>query len=476
MRQEMLRVENLIAESEQGIRISHIDLNVYKSETVALMESNGSCKSILLDILSGKLPILSGNIFINEKRVNLFNPEISNREGIYIITQKSALIDDLTISENIFVIRNNSFKKIMIPGKLIYSQTLRLLSSIGLKLDPNIHVRALSEAQKHLVELIKAVSSGAKIVIFERNFSSYSSLELIFLQAVLQRLKKDGLSFIICCEYFEEVQFFSNKVVFFRDGQISKKMDTVQLKEDMIEKYMVNFSLKMDNKDSLSTTKDIAFEVKNLVLNESVPPINLYVKQGETVVVNGFDIMEREKLFCLLSGREHQESMMMYLNGKQLYYKNIHGLHSKKIVSISSLGNEDELLGNLSIEENILLPSMKKASGILGFVSNKLTKLQMTIGNGIIDELNNSSVKELNRNERIAVLLERWYIYHPQVVIMFEPFLKCDINGQNLIFDFMSRLTKEGTAFILIVSSTRKIEDKCDRILTIKNGEIIKGN
>ena len=235
---------------------------------------------------------------------------------------------------------------------------------------------------------------------------------------------------------------------------------------------MVGYNLETRQDAILPSKGETALEVESTILSKSEKAFSFSVKHGEVLGLLETDIDDKECLIKLLTGEAKSNDVIIRLNKEILSKTAIINLHQKKIVSVLNLGQERELFDNLSIEENLLFPSLKKVKGPLGFISNKVLKMlynQFSLPN----IRNQGNIKELDSNGRIAVLMERWLIFRPEVLIIVDPYTQTDVVGSSIINDYISRIAKTGTAIIIISSRPQKLNEVCNRMIHLENSNTI---
>lgn len=464
MRKEVLRVENLAVFADDKQTLCSVYLNMFKGESIALIGLDGSGANLFINVLCGTGQITRGRILIDERSVKLHNELDSRFFGIYRVSQEQTLVNGLSVAENIFIMRRNSLKNTFVNRKMINSQSRRILERLGIYIQPSIKVDRLTIAEKHLIELAKAVSSGAKIIIFEECFASYNRDELVRLKTIVEQLKKEDLSFIFRCHYIDEVRMFSEMVIFFKDGQISKKTKSDKLDNSMITDYVLGYSMEKDHLPICLASEEIVLDAENIKLFESMDTISFSVRRGEVLGLLLTDVKKKETLAKMLSGEPVKGGGIIRLKGQDLRKKKLKRFHKNRIVLISDLGHRNELFYNMSIEENLLLCSLKKVSGIAGVISKKIPKMLRDQFAQHKDFLL-SSIEETDKNTRIAISLERWLIYRPEVIVLMEPYLRADAVGESLITTYIKEFAKYGTSVIVVSSRPHNLEKACNHVL-----------
>lgn len=470
MNREILRIENLTASGSQNNKIIGANINLLEGETVAMLGLYGSGPRIVLDVLCGLEKPKQGRIYIKEQRVAIENEEDARKAGIFRIGRHDNLIESLSIAENIFIMRRDGLKSNVLRKKAINMLTARLLTEAGLNIPVTTKVSRLTSAQKHLTAIAKAINSGGGIIIFDQAFVDYTYQELESLKSVMTHLKSSGISFIINCSYIEEISLLADKVIFFRGFSISKKMRIEELDKKNIASYLFDESEHQEYRGRIEVkTGREFFTVKHIYLGTNAKPFDISLKKGEILGVVCQDEGARKRMAAVLRGCDDAGGAMVILDGKRLRFNPATGWVNEKIAYISNLWDNNELLHNLSIPENILFPSLKKASGFLGFlgkgnyrVFSREAELKAICAKNDVDKLDYTEV--------IEIIFARWRYFNPKVMVIYEPFLYSDIMTDAIISRHVLSFAENGTGVILISAKIQKIEDICTRVVRDENG------
>lgn len=464
MKNELLRIENLSVVSETKNRLNNIWFDVFAGETVGLLELYASEASLLIDTICGLEPSYSGNIIMSGKIERIQGDIQSRKLGIYRINAFSKLIQMISISENIFIIREGGLKHFFVNKKIIDEQARALLWDIGVDIDINTKIPKLTAAQKHYVELAKAIGLGCKLIIYDRAFNNYTPQDLIQQQRIMDRLKERGISFLINCNYVEELRLLADKIIFFRDGKISKKLDSPVIEDQTIKSYLTGEVSNIDKTKPVRSVNSDFFSVRNFELSKN-SKLEFVMGKGEILSIVCSEQNIRETIFNVLSGGIISTTIEIKLEAN--YFRSIKDeldLYAFKIVNIRNLWGEEELFHNLSTSENALFPSLKKASGPFGFVSKDIYKL---INHELSDKLEHKKIDEMDVAGKISLLFERWFIYNPKVLVIYEPFLYSDVITEDIIRNNLEKLCNNGTAIILISARKQKVSEICHQFIEI---------
>lgn len=307
-------------------------------------------------------------------------------------------------------------------------------------------------------------------MIIEDEFEGMSYDEIRMFAQIIHRLVKERIGVIVNSHSNFVLTTLSDKYIIFNEGRIVKKCKNTNndsenelnqfLHEGQIEEETEKKSVLRNNPES----DDFWYCVKNMELIEG-ETVEINLKKGEIITIVSHNKVQKDKIFKVLSGREMVGNILYIINGKTYSKIDYDKLAEERIVSVKVLGSLDEMFKRMSVEENLLLPSLKKISSFdyIGF-SKKIRDIfmaemkQNTTQKGL-------GIKELKINELIELTLARWYIFNPKVIVLLEPFGLCDINGVAIVRKYLTKFSSKGTAVIVIGARTEYMEDISDRII-----------
>lgn len=366
------------------IALDNINFQLLPGEVHVLLGENGAGKSTLMKILSGVYEPTEGTIIIGEKKYTKLTPKDSKENGIGIIYQELSVINELSIEENIFVGKIPTTKKFGIPivdYRSMRKQTINLLSRIGLNKNPSTLLKELSISEKQQVEIAKALSSNAKILIMDEPTSSLTIEETNNLFKIIRQLKEEGVGIIYISHKLKEIKEIGDRVTILKDGTYVNTKNIKDTNEEELVTMMVGRELKskyLNPKHSYHGTEEIIFEVRNLTRQDKkVKNISFKLHRGEILGFAGLIGSGRSELMNAIFRADNIESGDIYLFGKKLKYKNPYEAIKNNIGLITENRRETGFFNNFSIAENIsLIPFIKesKAGGILGLLDKNKRK------------------------------------------------------------------------------------------------------
>jgi ABC-type sugar transport system ATPase subunit len=469
MKREMLRINNLNVEYSSAVKLINISLCLLAGECVGLLGLVNSGKNLLVDLICGK-QIADQISFYVDGRKCCRSEEL--QQYVYKISVSNYVIDDWTVAEYICLVDEHSFLGI-IQKKKLESKAVSLMKRLNLGLDANKKLKNLTELEKRLVDLVKACSREVKILVIEDEFEGCSTQDIKQFKAILDRVMQEDMVTIINSNSDYVTNILSDKYVIFKKGYVVKKCRKDYIRDNNhLENYLLGSSTISKKKDLDSYTHepgltgDILYSVHNIILKNG-KELNLDFYKSEVITILSLDVKEKERIFEVLAGRYIDKYLDIRLEQKQCCFNDIIDFAKHRIASVGDMGGESELLLSMSTGNNLLIPSLNKLSVFQHvFMQRKVLKM---LEKEVKDNLTvrHENVKSMSVNDYISLLLERWYIYKPKVLILFEPFIHCDIYGVSLVKSYIKRFTGLGTTVIIVKSREEYMEDISDRMISV---------
>jgi len=465
MKKEMLRIHNLNCKYNPLVKLADVSLCLMTGETSGFLGLTNSGKNILIDILCGKQEEFEGIFYLEGERVDDMEDIYKH---VYKISASNYLIENWTVAEYIYLLSEPSFG--IYQSKKLVNKANSLFEELELDLDAGKKLRYLTELEKRLADLAKAYSLDTKILIIEDDFEGCSPQEIWKFRDTLNRVISGRMTAIVNSYSDQVLKILSDKYVIFKSGYIVKKCEKDYIRDKThMEKFLLGTTVTsrkkdLDNyKNEYYSTKDIMYSVKNMVLKKGTFDFEFY--KGEVVFIIDLDVKEKKHIFDLLSGRIIDKTLDIYLEQSPVSFNDVTDFVRNKIVSIVNLGNRDELMLEMSAGDNLVLPSLNKIPSLRYIVNQSriVSFLEKEVKKDIIHI--SHPVRDMSASDCFVLLLERWYIYKPKVLILFEPFMNCDIFTLSLVKSYLRKFTGLGTTVIILKSSPEYTEDISDRII-----------
>lgn len=473
MAESVLELEG-VSKYFPGIKaLDGIHLSVRRGEVHALIGENGAGKSTLVKILTGVYTPSSGNIFLDGKEVSFSGALDAQAAGITAIHQEATMFPELSVTENIFMGHHLRKKSLRLDWKTMKEKTRKLLERMELSINPDTPVKNLSVAQRHMVEIAKALSIDAGVVIMDEPTSALSSHEVEDLFAIIRQLKAEGKAIIFISHKFEEITEICEYFTVLRDGKYIGEGKVAETGLDSIINMMVGRNLdQLFPKENTKKGKTV-LEAKGLKRSGFFRDISFSLREGEILGFFGLVGAGRSEVMRSLFGIDPLEEGEVTLFEMPYHPKNPKDAMEKGIAFVPEDRQTQGVILELSLRQNISLPQIDSISR-LGFVSKK-DELSIADTYGRKMEIKaggwHMNADTLSGGNQQKVVLAKWLATRPKILILDEPTKGIDVGTKAAVHQLISELAVEGLAVILISSELPEILGMSDRIIVMHEGE-----
>lgn len=479
----MLELKN-ISKSFGGVKaLQNISVQFHEGEIHAILGENGAGKSTLMKIVCGIYQADQGEVILDGKKMKLndYNDAIHN--GISIVNQEINLIPESSIAENIVLDKMDQFTKLgFVNWNRINETAKKYMDMVGLEFDPKTPVMKLSAAHKQLIQIAKALSANAKVLMLDEPTSSLTQYEANILFNLVRELKKKGVIMIFVSHKLEEVMEICDKVTVFRDGQYIGTGDTRDLTKQQIIKMMIGRESNIHYRGRLDAENNpVALEAKHICSKlHGLQDLNFYVRRGEILGFYGLVGSGRSELARTVLGIDKMDSGEVYLNGERIQTRSFaESLHKHGIGYITENRKEEGLFLDDSIKMNISLNTLRKFY-LAKTVPLIKPALEAENAEKFVEKLEiktpsiNQKAASLSGGNQQKVAISKWLSVGCDVLIIDEPTVGVDIGAKEYIHDLIWSLAKdEGKAIILISSDMNEIISLSRRMLIFKEKQIV---
>lgn len=453
--------------------LQNVECAVYAGEVHAILGENGAGKSTLIKIMTGVYQPDGGSMELEGRPVVFSNTRAAQEQGVVAIYQEPSLFPDLDIAENIFVGRQ-PIRWGFVDWQRMYAEAHALLERLGLALDPRTKARELSVAQQQIVEIARALSMQAKVLIMDEPTSSLTLGEVEDLFAIVRQLRAAGTAIIFISHRLEELFALADRVTALRDGRYvaTRMMDEVQA-SDLI-RMMVGRTLDELFPKQAVEQGEVLLEVEDLSLTGTFTNISFQLRCGEILGMAGLVGAGRTNLARALFGTEPASSGRIRLAGREV---RIESPQQAMALGIGYVPEDRKLHGlvlELGIDQNISLPILERLSP-RGWVDTseeqttaQRSAQQLEVKMAHIDQ----PVGQLSGGNQQKVVLAKWLGTHPQVLILDEPTRGIDVGTKAAVHALMSELAAQGLAILMISSELPEVLGMSDRIVVMREGRV----
>lgn len=482
---------NHIIKEFSGVRaLNDVNLKVKRGEIHALCGENGAGKSTLMNVLSGVYPYGSyeGDIVYNGEVSKFHTIKESEAKGIVIIHQELALSPLLTVAENVFLGNEQTSMKGVIDWTETRSKAHEMLEKVGLgDEDVNVPVNTLGVGKQQLIEIAKAMAKKVELLILDEPTAALNDEESKQLLEIMLDLKKHGITCIIISHKLNEISYVADSITVIRDGQTIETLEKGKddFSEDRIIKGMVGRELtnRYPEREGV-TIGDTIFELENwnvfhpeVAERQILKNINMKVRAGEVVGLAGLMGAGRTELAMSVFGHSYGQKISgtVKINGKEVHLKTVKDAIDNKLAYVSEDRKTYGLVLIDDIKRNMTLAALKNffsKNGVVNandeIVSAGEYKQRINIKANSIEQ----TVGSLSGGNQQKVVLAKWMMTQPDVLILDEPTRGIDVGAKYEIYCVINDLAKAGKAVIVISSEMQEIMGTCDRVYVINEGEI----
>jgi ABC-type sugar transport system ATPase subunit len=455
--------------------LDQVNLQILPGEVHALMGENGAGKSTLMKILNGLYQPDEGDIFFSGTKIRVDNPAKAMKMGIAMIYQELNPINDMTVAENIYLGREPMKpNRLFIDYVRLYKDAAEVLSRYKLYVNPKWKISRLSTAQKQMVEIIKAVTWGAKIIVMDEPTSSLTKEEVNTLFSTIRTLKADGVPIIYISHRMEEVFEISDRVTVLRDGKMIATYNTPEIQMNKLVSLMVGRELADIFNKQPAKTGDIALEARDLAAKGKFSGVSFQVSKGEILGIYGLVGAGRSEVMQVIFGIDSMDAGEILLNGKLVTISSPEDAIRHGIAMVTEDRKEMGLVLCRDIKENVTLASLDTCS-TGPFINNGK---EIDKCNEILVKLHvrmsslRQNAESLSGGNQQKVVLCKWLTTLPKVLILDEPTRGIDVGAKAEIHDLMNGFAQQGMAVIMVSSELPEIIGMSDRVLVMGNGKI----
>ena len=477
MSEYILEMKGIRKEFPGVVALDDVSFSVKPGVIHALIGENGAGKSTLMKILMGiytKDP--GGEILFDGKPYNVANPKEAMDMGVAMIHQELNPILDMPVYENIFVgreIRKNG----LVDKKAEIEEAQRLIEECGLHVSPKETLRNLTVAQCQLIEIIKAISANAKVIIMDEPTAAITEREVELLFGHIRRLKEQGVAIIYISHRMAEIFSICDRVSVYRDGQYIGTGETAELDEAQLIKMMVGREITDVYPKLEAEIGDVVFEAKDIVrVDNKVKGVSLSVRKGEILGIGGLVGAGRSELVEGIFGIHPLSGGEIYVNGKKIKVSSPQDIIKEGVALITEDRKVTGLNLSGTVNDNIAMVAIRKLLKNGLYSKSKAQQAseeyveKLNIKTPSVDQI----VGNLSGGNQQKIVIAKWLLNEPDIIILDEPTRGIDVGAKREIYVLMDELAKDGKAIIMVSSDMPEMLGMADRIMVMHEGHLMK--
>lgn len=469
MKKEILQLVDLTAYNRQYEKIHHVNLLVRQAESV-LLWGRDNTGGILARFLRGEGTVKAGGIYAGGRKLQTCTKAVLEEHKIFYIDRNAAFMNSLDLAENLFLLKKNSLRKFWLNEGAVHMQAGGLLKKYGIPLGGRERIARLSDADKIAVALVKAAAQGAALIVLHNLLSDCTAADTKYLCGVIAEMEKEGISFLIYDVHGEDMLALADRIVIMDHGEIIKKLtgrEEFQYRHEIVARNYKGDGASLTQERKLPH-KNLSYAVRRISI-DGEHQFDLKVSPGEILLLSHNDAQEQMKCWEAMLGETAQKPLVE-LCGRRITYKSCTDLVRERIVFWGNKKGSSGLFYNLTVEDNILMPSYSRISS-LGFFGKKADFIMQ---DDMIqpERLSGAEMGNLSEKAEIALILYRWKLFHPKILIVNHILSGLDEELKEWTADQLCCMAYRGTAVILLETAIDDAMKIADRMLVLKKGVI----
>ncbi|MGE6264399.1 galactose/methyl galactoside ABC transporter ATP-binding protein MglA [Aeromonas media] len=466
-----------VSKSFPGVKaLDNVNLRVRPHSVHALMGENGAGKSTLLKCLFGIYEKDQGKIFFKGEEINFTSSKEALENGVSMVHQELNLVLQRTVMDNMWLGRYPTKGWFIDHGKM-YDDTKRIFDELDIDIDPRVKVGTLSVSQMQMIEIAKAFSYDAKIVIMDEPTSSLTEKEVNHLFKIINKLKDKGCGIVYISHKMEEIFQLCDEITILRDGQWVATQPLQGMTMDQIIGMMVGRELTQRFPEKTNQPKEVILEVERLTAKNqpSIKDVSFNLHKGEILGIAGLVGAKRTDIVETLFGiRDHSDGVIK-LHGKEVANRNAHEAIQNGFALVTEERRSTGIYSRLDIAFNSLIANMDSYKGSMGLLSDNKMKSDTQ---WVIDSMRvktptqQTQIGSLSGGNQQKVIIGRWLLTQPEILMLDEPTRGIDVGAKFEIYQLILELAKKDKGIIIISSEMPELLGITDRIMVMSNGRV----
>ncbi|MBR0600646.1 sugar ABC transporter ATP-binding protein [Sinanaerobacter chloroacetimidivorans] len=476
MEEKNILVMKDIVKTFPGVKaLKGVDLNVKYGEIHALMGENGAGKSTLMKCLIGIHPPTSGQIYYEGQLIENYSTAEALKMGIAMIHQELSPVEHRSIMENIWLGREPKTKLGLVDHKKMYEMTKEVLKLIDFNEDPKTLMVNLTVAKMQMIEIAKALSYNAKLIIMDEPTSALTNKEIIQLFSIMRRLKENGKSIIYISHKLEEIYEICDRITVYRDGQYIGEGSTADMQVNELIKMMVGREVNEMFPKVACEIGEVKMEVKGLSYGKKFQDVSFDVRKGEILGIAGLVGAGRTEVIETIFGIREKSAGQIIIDGKEVKIQTPKDAKANKMALLTEDRRVTGIFPMLSVFQNVIIANLKKYIKKNGLLDHK-TAIKDT--NEFVDAIKiktpsiNQKIENLSGGNQQKVLVARWLLTSPEILFLDEPTRGIDVGAKSEIHRLITNLAGQGKSIIMVSSELPEVMGMSDRIMIMHEGKV----
>lgn len=466
-----------ISKSFPGVKaLQDVHIKAYGGKVLALLGENGAGKSTLMKIVSGVYKKDEGKIIVDGDEIEIQGIKHAESLGITIIHQELSVLPNLTVAQNIFL-GNEKFSKgtRKINKAWMKERSKYFLDQIGCNINPNTLVKDINLGEMQMIEIAKALTKNSSVIIMDEPTTALTDVETQKLFEVIRKLKEKGIAIIYISHRMDEIFQICDSITVLRDGKYIGSVETKDVTKDDLITMMVGRKLEEQFPYKEVEKENVLLKVENLSMKDKVKNVSFEIRSGEILGVSGLMGAGRTELAKTIFGDYKKDSGEIYVDGEKVNINSPKDAIKYGICYLSEDRKQEGLILNMSVAQNMTLPNLNSYENKMKRIDKKSEKKEVEeyIKRLSIKTPNQEQlVKNLSGGNQQKVILAKWLMRSPKVLIVDEPTKGIDVGAKKEIYEVLNKLKSMGKAVIMISSDMAEILGVSDRVMVMHEGKV----
>lgn len=456
-------MERVTYKEEEIIKLEDFNLQIYQGEIMGMAPLNNHGLTAFLKLLQTNLPIYDGYVYYHGEKINSWKESSREQNRISIIQAKSSLVEKMTVADNIFVLRKG-FRQEIIRTGLLYRQLLPFFKDIGIEINAEARVEQLSVFERIVVELLRAVVAGNRLIVLNAIGTLISYEELEILHSILRHYAERGMSFLYICQHFEEIYSICDRAALFSSGRVQKIVPKEELEEEVLRIYpaeydkMVRCHLENREKDTVKKENVFCWDSYNEAVKKK---LSFCVNKGECLAVQIQENRILQELFLVMTGERTVEPGSILVDGKESDM-----IHDSSVAVIQELPTKTMIFPELDYMDNLCMSLSRRVSSLW---KNRKIRNSIRREYSVIlgDEVFDMQVDELSERQKYQLVYTRVLLQKPKIVFCINPFRGGDVPHRMVIWRMLETFLDKGIAVVILTLGFSDSLSLADRLLVI---------
>lgn len=470
MKNEVFRMERVTYIDKGNTQLEDFNLQIYQGEIMGMNPINGHGLHGFLQLLQTNLPLYDGYIYYCGEKINSWRRARKNPNRIGIIETRSCLVERMTVLDNIFVL-HQGFHQELIQNSLLHRQLKPFLEDIGVNISADIYVEKLSTFERIVVELLRSVTRGNRLIVLNEINTLINGEELKKLHEIIRHYAKKGFSFLYISLHLEELMEISDRVALFSNGRIQKVVQKPEMKTSVVQEYTKEFDkmirYHLENQRDLHHRQQIVMEVCNIT-SDSFQNLSFHIYKGECLVVQSLDAGIFRDITQILTEKKNVESGQCLVEGKYVRFMN-----SRDIAVVSEEPTRTMIFQELSYMDNLCMGLSQRVPEV--WTSRRIrNSIRKEYGAILGEDVFAKQMDELTEKEKYQLIYTRILLQKPKIVVCIQPFKGADFIHRVHVWEMLEMLLNKGMTVVILAVNLADSLSLADRLLCVNKEGVVE--